>query len=310
VYHIAYCFDRNFNQHFASAITSAILNFRKPQHELHFHIVTDNVDETLRDFLDDTKSIFGCNISEYVLTEEKVQEINRIPESLRNMFHFTVAAYFRLLLPSLVPDSVDRLLYLDCDTIVIDDLTELIDSNLDGNAAGLVLDPKTEVFSKYYSIDKYFNSGVLLFDLVKWRDQALAEKCFSYFENPRAPVRNADQCAINVVLEGNIQELEPRWNIFTSNVTTSVESLFEVRKNCSILHFFSKEKPWKAWYKNDLGQFYWVYLNASPWKNAQKDRPVTVLENLAFAQKLEQDGQFSKSIEIYRMVANHFLKKT
>jgi lipopolysaccharide biosynthesis glycosyltransferase len=309
MYHVAYCFDKNFYQHFAAAITSTILNFRKSPRELHFHLVTDHIDNSLRDFLTDLKTIFGCSISEYVLNEEKVAEINRIPESLRNMFHFTVAAYFRLLLPSLVPNSVDRLLYLDCDTIVIDDVSKLIETQLDGKAAGLVLDPKTEMFSKYYSISNYFNSGVLLFDLAVWRDRNLADKCFSYFENPRAPVRNADQCAINVVLDGAIKEIEPRWNNFASNVDTKVASLSEVRKTSSILHFFSSEKPWKSWYKNQLGQFYWVYLNASPWRNAQLEQPVTVSEHVALAQKFEQDGQLAKSNDHYKMVANHFLSK-
>ena len=309
MYHIAYCFDKNFNQHFGAAITSVILNFRMSPSKLHFHIITDQVNAELSSFIDAIKLLFGCSISVYVVAKEESAILERIPLALRNLYHFSVAAYFRLLLPALVPSSVVKMLYLDSDTIVIDDISKLIDTDLEGKALGLVLDPKSEVLATIHNISEYFNSGVALFDLQKWRSLDLANKCFSYLEKPLTPIRQADQCAINVILNGNIKKIDARWNGFTYNTDVPELPLSKVRADTSIIHFFTQHKPWHSWYQNGLGKLYWTYLDASPWQHPRLVQPTTVSEHLWLAKKLEAEGQFQQSNEIYSKVATHFLTK-
>lgn len=309
MYHVAYCFDKNFNQHFCAAVTSAILNFTKPQESLHFHLVTDTMDKELEQFFEALKGLFRCNFSIYVLADNERETLDRIPEPLRNLYHFSIAAYFRLLLPTLVPKDVTRLLYLDCDTIVIDDLSKLIDTDLEDKALGLVLDPKSEKYAKIHNISEYFNSGVALFDVQKWREGELTSKCFQYLENPLTPISQADQCAINVVLDGNIKKLEPHWNGFTYNVKNGDQPLQEVRIKYSIIHYFSQHKPWQSWYQNGLGRYYWTYLDASPWKHAKLVQPNTVFEHVWMAKKLEGEGRPQASNAVYARITDHFLSK-
>jgi lipopolysaccharide biosynthesis glycosyltransferase len=309
MYHVAYCFDKNFIQHFCAAVTSALLNFSHPPSQLTFHLVTDNEDADLAAFIEATNTKFGCHFCVYVLNDANKSVLDRIPASLRTMGHFTVAVYFRLLIPALVPETLDRILYLDSDTIVVDDISKLIDTPLGGCALALALDPKSEILARVHHIDEYFNSGVALFDLEQWRAHDWATKCFDYLENPKTPILNVDQCAINVVLNGKIKKLDPRWNGCTYGEYTKPSALKDVRETISIIHYVSKNKPWQAWYQNGHGRLYWTYLDASQWRNAVPIQPTTVNEYILMARKHEAEGQAQQANAIYVMVTDYLLKK-
>jgi len=310
MYHLAYCFDKNFIQHFCAAVTSCIMNFGKPSTQLHFHLVTDQEDARLSDFLATTKSIFGCEFSVHILANIENNALDRIPHSIRNIYHFSLASYFRLLLPELVPAHIDKLLYLDSDTIVIGDISALLETDLKGNAIAMVLDPNSEQYAKGHNLSAYYNSGVALFSLDVWRSEELTSKCFDYLEKPTTPVRLADQCAINVVLAERVAELDPKWNRFTYDSQVETLALQSLRDDYAIIHFTAKEKPWYSWYRNALGKLYWDYLDVSPWKNAKPKEAVTVDEHILLARKFEADGKFAQACSVYSKIVAHFMSKS
>ncbi len=130
------------------------------------------------------------------------------------------ATWYRLFLPELLPE-VDRLLYLDVDALVRDDLTRLWETNLAGNYLGAV----TNVFQAdhLHRTEKigirprdYFNAGVLLMDLDLMRREACTKALSEFAAAHPELIGWRDQDTLNAVLGKRRLHLHPRWNCMHS----------------------------------------------------------------------------------------------
>jgi UDP-glucose/galactose:(glucosyl)LPS alpha-1,2-glucosyl/galactosyltransferase len=306
---VVYCFNKNYFQHFAASLTSLVLNFKGQPSQLRIHLLSDTTSDLLQAFIEDFQRVFSVDVGLNVITEKQLDVINQIPEPLRNLSHFTVAAYFRLLLPEVMAQQISKVLYLDSDTIILDDISELFSADLQGNALAAVLDPETKVLSKAHKIDFYFNSGVMVLDLALWRREEIARKCLEHLQDPDALIWQADQCAINVILNGRIKEVPSRWNSFTHDPLFKPGAQKDLEPHTAIIHYITKHKPWQAWYSNPRGDFYWQYLNVSLWKPKELTQPATVNENVWMARKLVAEGKSQDAAPIYEKVIRHLLSK-
>ena len=91
--------------------------------------------------------------------------------------------YFRLLCPKYLPETLNRVLYLDCDILVRSSLEELYSTQLDGKPLAAVEDVLSPNIGMLENLgmtgtSKYFNSGVLLIDLAAWRKSELSSSVF------------------------------------------------------------------------------------------------------------------------------------
>jgi lipopolysaccharide biosynthesis glycosyltransferase len=171
-------------------------------------------------------------------------------EACATASHISRMTYARLLIPDLLPKRVSRILYLDADILVFDDLSALQDIDLNGFAIGAVLDRldsllkagKTLWTKELPRVRNYFNAGVILVDLERWRNERISEKAIDYLSrHPRSPL--SDQDALNVVCDDGWQQLEPRWNFLNDHETAI--SRIAARKRPGILHFAGRLKPWQ-----------------------------------------------------------------
>lgn len=195
--------------------------------------------------------------------------------------HASAATYARLLLPLLLPASLDRVIYLDSDIVVCADLCELWDTPLDDNLAMAVQDISCPFFdnelaladrgvSDFHIVVKrgignleelgldprspYFNAGILLINLEGWRAESVGEACFNVLQENRDHVLWWDQYALNVVLAGRFGHLPARWNVQAgltriSDASQCVYSQddFEASvNNPAIIHYTGPVKPWHA----------------------------------------------------------------
>ena len=91
----------------------------------------------------------------------------------------------RLFIGTLLPKTVKRVLYLDCDTVVVQSIGNLWNLDLKGHVAGAVMEPtiyqvvKQEIGLKEQ--DPYFNSGVLLIDLERWRADGVEKRLLDFY---------------------------------------------------------------------------------------------------------------------------------
>ncbi|MBR0500114.1 MAG: glycosyltransferase family 8 protein [Bacteroidales bacterium] len=128
---------------------------------------------------------------------------------------YTEAASFRLLLPELLPEY-DRIVYIDCDIIVRQDIGRLYtETDLTGNWLGVVFEAPIEKQAERFRAlgcdpDRYFNSGFLLMNLAQMRKDHVSEKLL---EACRVPyLEFPDQDALNQVCQGHVLPLSPLFN--------------------------------------------------------------------------------------------------
>lgn len=288
--HIAYCFDKNYRAQFGASVTSLLLNRTTRNSEITIHVVTDEVDQAFENSLKKLRCVFNVNITTYVVTPEQQQ---RFPGASLSS-HICVTTYFRLLLPELLPSGIDKLLYIDADTIVLADIAELYARNLEGCTVAGALDYSNMEMSTHLSLSKYINSGVLLFDITRWLHADYTTKCIAFANQYPNKIRYQDQCALNQVLLDDIAVLEPKWNKYITS--KSPESDVE---GAAILHFISPNKPWQKWYESPVSKYYWRYLDVSPWQGTKPVSPRTVVEARRYAKKLQNEGRLLESIEAF-----------
>ena len=105
------------------------------------------------------------------------ESIQDIQSHFKNVYHFSLASYYRLFIASLFP-QYDKILYLDCDLVVLGDIAKLYHTDLGENILGAVVDQYVSVTPEFREYaqnavgvdpDKYINTGVLAIDLDAFR---------------------------------------------------------------------------------------------------------------------------------------------
>lgn len=255
--HLAIAFDQNYLQQFYSLLTSVLENTKKTK--LHFHLISPDVSEIekeqIRNYIKsrNAESIF------YTLNEGTLGDLVLAGK-------WTHAVYYRLFFPMLVSSEVSRLLYLDSDTVVVNDLSELYEIDLENYPLGAVYDnyvkeqPLIEI-----SKGNYFNSGVLLINIKKWKEQDISRKVLLYLRAYPKRIIYVDQCGLNAVLKENWKQIDYKYNVLYTYIPTeaSKAGLKHFISDKVVIHF-TLQRPWDFLCKNRLRFLYWHYLQISP----------------------------------------------
>lgn len=163
---------------------------------------------------------------------------------------FSRTAYARLLIPSVFPDYAGKLLYLDSDLLVLANLDPLWSIDLEGAVIGAVLDGLDRDLKvndpRYVAVPRvrnYFNAGVLLIDLDRWRAERITERAIDYMtRNPNAPFY--DQDALNFACDGRWKPLDEHWNFHYLHFNHRFARMPAAARP-AIVHFVDVVKPWK-----------------------------------------------------------------
>lgn len=204
---------------------------------------------------------------------------------------FDVSALSRFFMAEMIPETEDRILYLDCDTIVRDSLAPIWQLSLDGYAVGMIMEPTVGMNIKSQidltEQDAYYNSGVLLINLAYWREHDVQSQLIEFYRKKDGRLFACDQDTINGALRGQIRLLEPRYNFFTTlryfsyrslvkrtddYRAVSKEQLKEGKKNPAVIHFLGDERPWKRGNLNPYRKYYEKYLAMTPYAGTPKDK--------------------------------------
>lgn len=178
------------------------------------------VSKRKKNFSNENKIKFKNLESKYQRCQIIIIEINDKLFKYANIKRYPISAYYRLLLANLLPD-IKRIIYLDGDTIILTDLTEMINLNMKNKIIlGFVDDSfhLTEDFGiKTYN---YITTGVLLINLEKMRKYFITEHFFSFIKKHKNNLKQEDQTVINIVLNGKIGFLPPKYGIWDYNNIT------------------------------------------------------------------------------------------
>jgi len=261
---LAIAFDQNYIAPFYALITSIFENNRG--NKLTIHAIVSGLSE-------ENKS----NISNYAIKNSSEINFYTIDEQTVSQYvltsTWTSAVYYRLYFPLMVPDSVNRLLYLDTDTIVVNNLAPLYATDLELYPVGAIYDTwvKTAPHLGITEEGQYFNSGVLLIDIQQWKTQQVSEKAFAFLSAHPEKIKFVDQDALNAVLINNWKKLESKYNLMYSSIP---EGMSKKEMNAFILDkviiHFTLQRPWYLLCKNRLRELYFYYLQKSPVKQKKK----------------------------------------
>lgn len=182
---------------------------------------------------------------------------------------FPLTAYMRVFSPYVVNENVERLIYLDVDTIVQDDISKLWHMDLGdytvaaAQDVGMTVDCKWGGVANYKELGltadtKYFNSGVLVINPKKWRSENISRDVIDALSKYKEYVQLADQYGLNVVLANKWLQLDPKWNWFA----------FKENENPHIVHFLDIKPIFKTYNSKDVYRDeFFRYLSMTPWKN-------------------------------------------
>jgi lipopolysaccharide biosynthesis glycosyltransferase len=197
---------------------------------------------------------------------------NEVP-AMAGHEHFSRAILFRLGLERHAPADWRRVLYLDVDAIAVDDITPLWRTDLEGAAIGAIPDcyVRPQDFAVRWGLEAerpaYFNSGVLLIDLDRVREEGLFQKAIAFVAANQDDIRFTDQDALNFACWGKWKRLDGRWNVQRHMVIPALieETDPDLRLNGqtpAIIHYTSAEKPWL---RDGYHPWAWAY-----WRNLRK----------------------------------------
>jgi lipopolysaccharide biosynthesis glycosyltransferase len=208
------------------------------------------------------KSLVARDGSELVFYEIASSAV----EGLRVDKHASGAVYYRLLAPGLLPTSLDKVLYLDCDIIVRRSLLELWNTDITDYALAAVSDLWEEEYGKALGLPmgaKYFNSGVLLINLQFWRENGVPERVVSFIRGNPEKAECWDQDGLNATLVDQWRELPRFWN---AQIHESRAVPLGTEKNPAIVHFVTGDKPWFRSNKHPFKDEYHKYRLKTAWR--------------------------------------------
>ncbi|MBP1560988.1 MAG: glycosyltransferase family 8 protein [Oscillospiraceae bacterium] len=277
---ICYASDENYAPHMTVSIYSLMCNADKSrQYEiiiLHSELSEQSREKLLR---------LGEKFLNFTV---RFEDMSAVHDSVKDRVgsYITAATNYRLFILGELFGKYDRVLYIDCDTIVEGDISQLYDMDLEGRAvaAAEMVEARHYIHTKralFYEetpynftdyctkvlgikhIERYFNAGVILFDLKRCR-KLLSDETAVKLLNMKKWIYN-DQDVLNILFNDSVKMLDLKWNYthnieqFCSSPKPTTRGLFRDarRTEYGIIHFISGNKPWNT--NVALGEHYHKY---------------------------------------------------
>ena len=281
VMNVMYTFNDNFVPQSAASIIS-ILENNKTAKAINFYLVVMDVSKENQQKLKSMIEDYG----------RKVHFIE-----LKNLdsyfgFNFDTGKFHpivlsRLLVDQLLPSKIDRLLYIDGDTICRGNIQELFTIDMQGKIVGMALENTFGSKNKAtlgLQNTHYYNAGILLIDLKKWRKEKIGKKIIEFFsrEKDLKEFRYNDQDILNCFFKNEIFTIPPKYN-YTNALDRyyykdlkqieepaeyySKEIFDEARANPLIVHYLGEERPWRKYNTHKYRHDYKKYLHMTDWKD-------------------------------------------
>lgn len=282
---VVYVSNEAYVRHLAASLCSLYDN-NKEEDLLNVFVLSTGIEEASAAKLEKIASDFGRELS-VVQAGDLTAKFSYTIDTGR----FDISTMGRLFLGDLLPENVERVIYLDCDTVVLRSLKKLWELPLPGKYVLAAAQEPTiyREVKEYLGLSEeepYFNAGVLLIDLKKYREEKLTEKILSYYSTVAEQSLFNDQDALNGCLKGRIRGFSPVYNFVTnykyfryqtltgmqSSYLKVPEKLFRAaKKSPAVVHYAGDERPWKRGAMNPYGRFYDKYLGMTPFRGTPKE---------------------------------------
>lgn len=253
---------------------------------ISIHLMTDgSFTEKSKNSLRKIVESRGSTISFYIMDNDLFRDFP-LGEDYQSAHIVSMATYYRLFAAEVLPQTINKILYLDGDIIVRDSLRELWDTNIDGFPIAGVPDTENCTVSHYNRLRYpqslgYFNCGVLLINLKYWRDHHLVNDFLQIVKEKRAILRCHDQDILNLLFCKNKVVLPLKYNMencfFFCRERVPLtwvfdEQIIEGQQHPIIVHFSACPKLWNSDSRHPYKPEFVYYRNMTEWKKMREKR--------------------------------------
>lgn len=249
--HVCTAADRNYILPLGAFINSVIKNCKTAPCVIH--ILETEIPEKKQAQL--AKLCRGSNVNiEFINMAEYKFDFQGL-----DMKHWTKAIFYRIMIPEIF-GNLDRIIYLDCDTLVLQDLYEMYNTDMpEDKYVAMVSDKYSFLFRReYLKLTSYYNSGMILFLNERCRNFDFRQKCIQWILDHPQFAKYPDQDAINMVMKDKIFRLDNTFN--WQIVSFQGHLLQKLDTPPHIIHFLTKIKAWHPQTDHILGILYERYI--------------------------------------------------
>lgn len=275
-YNICFCADNNVVEYMSALIVSILRNSSQDE-EFIFHIITSCISEENKNYLNELKNIKNFQLKYYnPIHREKFERwySEKTPQK------WPVEVFFKLDIPFILKD-LDKVLYLDCDMIAVNNFKELFDINMDNYTVAAAKDKLiSNSHLKKIKLNKsngYFNSGLLLINIKNFNtlfpNDTFLEKIDKYLNNIKI-VEYPEQDIINIIFNNKIKPIDSKYNCVSAIVKKDKEV-----QDTIIAHYTLLKPLYKNAYpqKNKLYYAFWKYFIETPYFKNNTSKYVNIL---------------------------------
>ncbi len=283
--HVVYASDNRFAEILGVSLLSLYDN-NKDMETIVIYILDNGISEENKKRIEQISIMYNRSLPQWIQAIDVSKKLQMDVWIDRG----SLSQYARLFVSSVLPETLDRVLYLDCDIVINEALDELWNIDLQGKTIAALDD----AFSKLYRMnidlnpmDIMFNSGVMIIDLKRWKEQEVENKLMKFIVSKKGKIQQGDQGALNAVLSHDIYCFEPRFNSVTLYYDFSYQELITYRKPARlyaedeikraieepvIIHFttsFLSRRPWIKGCKHKYVEKWLKYKAMSPFRDGE-----------------------------------------
>ncbi|WP_462411697.1 glycosyltransferase family 8 protein [Neobacillus sp. Marseille-QA0830] len=243
-----------FAKHLAVMLYSLLKNKVSTQ-EIVINIIDSDISEENKIKLTQLVEKFNGEIKFLNISDKK-----SLFDGFKLHHHFTKETFFRIIAPELLDSSIEKAIILDGDLIFEQDVTELWNTDLGSYLVGAV----EELYGKYvehlYIPEDaiYFNAGVLLVNVKKWRENDISSTVLKFMRDNDKKIFWLDQDGLNAILTDKCLPLDIKWNYCSHHHYANI-----LIEKPAIIHYNSDIKPWNEYHI--MGEYYLKYKQELDW---------------------------------------------
>lgn len=281
---VVYNADERFAGVFATSVLS-LFDSNREADEITVYLIEDHITEDSKKKFQEIAQAYQRKIITIPMPDlEKLAGVKIVIPKYNRM-----ATYGRLFIASCLPKNIDKVIYADCDTIFVDSIKELWETDIANYRIGLTNDGQSGGHREILGISKdgiYYNSGIMLVNLKRWREEGLEKTFVDYIRGQGGYVPIPDQGALNAVCDGSILCLPLRFNAFSILYGLDYDTVMKIRcpqffyskeetenalAHPAIVHFttniFMPIRPWVKGCTHPYAEKYLEYRNKTPWRD-------------------------------------------
>ena len=267
---IFYSISDDFTKYAAVSLNS-LVKHTDPNKDYTVYFLNQDLSSKHQKALSDLSSS-NVHVKFFHIDNQLVQPIQNRKENFLRADFFTMSIFYRLFIPELFPEY-DKVIYIDSDTIVNDDLAKLYNSELGDNLFAACTDSSIQYVDKMIkyiknvlALDpkKYINSGMLVMNARAFRAEHFIDHFMTLLEKYHFDCIAPDQDYLNEIGEGRILHLNPRWDAMPN------ESIPEIQ-DPKIVHYNLFFKPWH-FADVQYGHYFWDVAKTTPYYDELKQQ--------------------------------------